>query len=144
MFLERIREADYADVVALANLAYRGTGAGEGQAESWNMETGLVEGPRLTEETLREDLVEKPELLVWREEPVEPGGPQRAADGDGVDAEQGRWGLVFGVADGAAGCAGSEAGAGAAGGGGGVGAGAGWAADYDDRAVGAGCVDGVV
>ncbi len=75
MFLERIREADYADVVALANLAYRGTGAGEGQAESWNIEAGLVEGPRLTEETLRADLVEKPELLVWREEPVEPGGP---------------------------------------------------------------------
>jgi ribosomal protein S18 acetylase RimI-like enzyme len=72
MFLERIREADYAAVVELANLAYRGTGAKEGQAESWNMETHLVEGPRLTEETLREDLAEKPELLAWREEP---GGP---------------------------------------------------------------------
>jgi len=67
MFLERVVEAEYAEVVALANLAYRGTGATEGQAESWNIEAGLVEGPRLTEETLREDLVEKPELLVWRE-----------------------------------------------------------------------------
>jgi len=68
MFLERVVEADYADVVALASLAYRGTGKQEGEADaSWNVETGLVEGPRLTEETLREDLAEKPELLVWRE-----------------------------------------------------------------------------
>jgi len=65
-------EADYADVVALANLAYRGTGRQEGEAASWNIEAGLVAGPRLIEETLREDLIAKPELLVWREEP---GGP---------------------------------------------------------------------
>jgi ribosomal protein S18 acetylase RimI-like enzyme len=71
MLLERVVEAEYADVVALANLAYRGTGSAEGAAESWNVETGLVDGPRLTEETLREDLVEHPELLVWRETPGE-------------------------------------------------------------------------
>ena len=65
-------EADYADVVALANLAYRGTGRQEGEAASWNIEAGLVAGPRLMEETRREDLIAKPELLVWREEP---GGP---------------------------------------------------------------------
>jgi ribosomal protein S18 acetylase RimI-like enzyme len=76
MLLERVAEADYAAVVALANLAYRGTGKENVEADaSWNVETGLVEGPRLTEATLREDLVEKPELLVWREEPAEPGGP---------------------------------------------------------------------
>jgi ribosomal protein S18 acetylase RimI-like enzyme len=72
MLLERVVEADYADVVALANLAYRGTGRQEGEAASWNIEAGLVAGPRLIEETLREDLIAKPELLVWREEP---GGP---------------------------------------------------------------------
>ena len=72
MVLERVVEADFAEVVALANLAYRGTGA-DGQADaSWNVETGLIEGPRLTEESLREELAEKPELLVWREVPDGP------------------------------------------------------------------------
>ena len=86
MLLEQVVEADYAAVVELANLAYRGTGKKAGEADaSWNVETGLIEGPRLTEKTLREDLVEKPELLVWRDEP---GGPlmgtvwmQRKEDG---------------------------------------------------------------
>jgi ribosomal protein S18 acetylase RimI-like enzyme len=68
MLLERVVEAEYAAVVALANLAYRGTGGQEGEASaSWNVETGLIEGPRLTEASLREELAEKPELLVWRE-----------------------------------------------------------------------------
>ena len=61
MLLERVVEADYAAVVALANLAYRGTGKEDGVADaSWNVETGLVEGPRLTEASLREELAEKP------------------------------------------------------------------------------------
>jgi ribosomal protein S18 acetylase RimI-like enzyme len=73
MLLERVVEADYAAVVELANLAYRGTGKPDGAVDaSWNVEAGLVEGPRLTEATLREELAEKPELLVWREVP---GGP---------------------------------------------------------------------
>lgn len=73
MLLERVVEEDYAAVVELANLAYRGTGKPDGQADaSWNVETDLIEGPRLTEATLREDLAEKPELLVWRNLP---GGP---------------------------------------------------------------------
>ena len=68
MLLERVVEADYAAAVALANLAYRGTGKQDREADaSWNVETGLVEGPRLTEASLREELAEKPELLVWRE-----------------------------------------------------------------------------
>jgi ribosomal protein S18 acetylase RimI-like enzyme len=71
MLLERVVEADYAAVVALANLAYRGSGDA-GTEASWNVETGLVEGPRLTESSLEEELAEKPELLVWRDEP---GGP---------------------------------------------------------------------
>jgi ribosomal protein S18 acetylase RimI-like enzyme len=73
MVLERVVEAEYAAVVALANLAYRGTGKQDGQADaSWNVETGLIDGPRLTEASLREELAERPELLVWREVP---GGP---------------------------------------------------------------------
>jgi ribosomal protein S18 acetylase RimI-like enzyme len=73
MLLERVVEGDYAAVVALANVAYRGTGdEGTGTEASWNVETGLVEGPRLTESALLEELAEKPELLVWRDEP---GGP---------------------------------------------------------------------
>jgi ribosomal protein S18 acetylase RimI-like enzyme len=75
MLLERVVESDFADVVALANLAYRGLGKPEGHADvSWNLEAGLVEGPRLTEATLRDDLAEKPELLVWRDDPVLPDG----------------------------------------------------------------------
>ncbi len=77
MLLERVVEADYAAVVALANLAYRGTGGSPAEA-SWNVETHLIEGPRLTEASLREELAEKPELLVWREEPGgggDAGGP---------------------------------------------------------------------
>ena len=87
MLLERFVEADYAAVVALANLAYRGTGKEDGVADaSWNVEKGLVEGPRLTEASLREELAEKPELLVWREEA---GGPLMGTvwiqpKGDGV------------------------------------------------------------
>ncbi len=73
MLLERVVEEDYAAVVELANLAYRGTGKPDGQADaSWNVETDLIEGPRFTKAALREDLAEKPELLVWRDPP---GGP---------------------------------------------------------------------
>jgi ribosomal protein S18 acetylase RimI-like enzyme len=73
MLLERVVEGDYAAVVALANWAYRGTGDESRETEaSWNVETGLVGGPRLTESALLEELAEKPELLVWRDEP---GGP---------------------------------------------------------------------
>jgi ribosomal protein S18 acetylase RimI-like enzyme len=76
MLLARVVEADFAEVVALANVAYRGLGKPDNDAEaSWNLEAGLVEGPRLTEVTLREDLAHKPELLVWRDEPVVPGAP---------------------------------------------------------------------
>jgi ribosomal protein S18 acetylase RimI-like enzyme len=52
-------------VVALANLAYRS----EGADASWNVEVGILEGVRITDALLREDLA-KPgaELLIWRDE----------------------------------------------------------------------------
>jgi GNAT superfamily N-acetyltransferase len=70
MFLTPVVEADYPEVVTLANIAYRGTG----ETRSWNVETGIVAGQRLNEELLREDLAAKPEaeLLLYREEPAGP------------------------------------------------------------------------
>lgn len=63
-------ESDYPAIVALANLAYRGGGA----TASWNVEAGIIEGSRLTESLLREDLAAKPHahLLLYRDTP---GGP---------------------------------------------------------------------
>ena len=60
-------ESDYPAIVALANLAYRGGGA----TASWNVEAGIIEGSRLTESLLREDLAAKPHahLLLYRDTP---------------------------------------------------------------------------
>ena len=57
-------EADFADIVALTNWAYRGTG----EVASWTVESYL-EGERTTVETLRADLAAAPDarLLVWRD-----------------------------------------------------------------------------
>ncbi len=57
-------EADYPDIIALTNWAYRGLGDGK----SWNVET-MIEGQRLTDELLREDLAGAPaaELMIWRD-----------------------------------------------------------------------------
>ena len=65
MVLRKVVESDYADVVELANLAYRR----KGEDASWNAETGILEGVRLTESLLLEDLA-KPGavLLVWRDD----------------------------------------------------------------------------
>ena len=54
--------ADYREVVALANLAYRGAEAG------WTTEAGVIEGQRLSEATLNEDLAANPgaHLLIYR------------------------------------------------------------------------------
>lgn len=67
MQLTHAVESDYAEVVALANLAYRGKGSGAG----WNIEDGILEGSRLTEPLLREDLAAKPQahLLLYRDAP---------------------------------------------------------------------------
>jgi len=57
MQLERASESDYPAIISLVNAAYRGTGG----AESWNIETGIIEGTRLTESLLRQDLAAKPD-----------------------------------------------------------------------------------
>lgn len=66
MLLTRAVEADFAEIVALANLAYRGNGG----TASWNTEAGVVEGTRLTDSLLREKLAASPEseLLLLRDE----------------------------------------------------------------------------
>lgn len=65
MLLEHAVESDFAAIIDLVNAAYRGTGA----VESWNIESGIIEGTRLTESLLREDLAAKPHahFLVHRE-----------------------------------------------------------------------------
>ena len=67
MQLTAARESDYPAIVALANLAYRGGG----ETASWNVEAGIIEGSRLTESLLREDLAAKPHahLLLYRDPP---------------------------------------------------------------------------
>ena len=65
MILEHATEADYPAIIRLVNAAYRGTGA----VESWNIETGIIEGTRLTDSLLRRDLKAKPHahFLVHRD-----------------------------------------------------------------------------
>ncbi len=65
MLLTHGTPAEYAAVAELANLAYRGDSASAG----WNSEAPYIEGKRLTEERLREDLKSKPaaHLLLYRD-----------------------------------------------------------------------------
>lgn len=65
MLLTPAVEADYAAIIDLANWAYRGTGP----SASWNMEAGILEGHRLNDSLLREDLAARPQgyLLTYRE-----------------------------------------------------------------------------
>lgn len=56
MFLKPAVEADYAEIIDLVNLAFRGSGP----SASWNVEAGIIEGQRLDESVLREDLTAKP------------------------------------------------------------------------------------
>jgi GNAT superfamily N-acetyltransferase len=67
MFLARAAEADYAPIIELVNLSFRGVGESAG----WNSEADFIEGQRLTESLLRDDLAAKPEafLLTYREDP---------------------------------------------------------------------------
>jgi ribosomal protein S18 acetylase RimI-like enzyme len=62
-------EADYPAIVDLANIAYRGTGP----SASWNIEH-FIEGQRLNDSLLREDLASKPDahLLTFRDHPDGP------------------------------------------------------------------------
>jgi GNAT superfamily N-acetyltransferase len=70
MLLRDAAEADYAEIVELANVAYRKTGPGS----SWSSEEDLVIGHRISESLLREDFVKNPKahLLVYRESPDAP------------------------------------------------------------------------
>ena len=65
MHLQRATNADYSTIVELANLAYRGSGESSG----WTTESSYIEGPRLSEDRLREDLASKPaaHLMTLRE-----------------------------------------------------------------------------
>jgi GNAT superfamily N-acetyltransferase len=67
MVLARALESDCASIVELVNLAFRGVGP----SASWNSEGDYIEGTRLTESLLREDLAAKPDaiLLTYREDP---------------------------------------------------------------------------
>jgi len=67
MLLRPVVEADFAAIIDLANVAYRGTGP----SASWNAEVGVIEGQRLNESLLREDLAAKPDghLLTYRDDP---------------------------------------------------------------------------
>lgn len=69
MLLTPAIEADYPAIIDLANLAYRGTGP----SASWNIEN-FIEGQRLNDSLLREDLAAKPEahLLTYRDAPDGP------------------------------------------------------------------------
>ena len=66
MVLRKALPADYAEIIDLANLAYRGR---EGAVPSWNIEKGIVGGQRLDDSLLVEELAAKPDgaLLVYRE-----------------------------------------------------------------------------
>jgi ribosomal protein S18 acetylase RimI-like enzyme len=65
MLLMPALEADYEEIVDLVNLAYRGGGT----SASWNVETGVLEGQRINESLLREELAKRPlgQLLAYRE-----------------------------------------------------------------------------
>jgi ribosomal protein S18 acetylase RimI-like enzyme len=65
MFLEPATEADYPAIVDLINVAFRATGP----TASWNIEAGVIEGQRMNDSLLREDLAAKPaaNLLVYRD-----------------------------------------------------------------------------
>jgi ribosomal protein S18 acetylase RimI-like enzyme len=66
MLLHPAVEADYPAIVDLANLAFRGSGANA----SWNTEAVFIEGQRLDDSLLREELAAKPgaQLLTYRDE----------------------------------------------------------------------------
>jgi ribosomal protein S18 acetylase RimI-like enzyme len=66
VFLNPAAEADYAEIIDLVNLAFRGGGP----SSSWNVEAGIIEGQRLDQSLLREDLAAKPAayLLTYRDQ----------------------------------------------------------------------------
>jgi ribosomal protein S18 acetylase RimI-like enzyme len=69
MQLNPALESDFPAIIDLANLAYRGTGANS----SWNIEN-FIEGQRINDSLLREELAAKPNahLLTYRDDPNSP------------------------------------------------------------------------
>jgi ribosomal protein S18 acetylase RimI-like enzyme len=65
MLLKPAIEADYPEIIDLLNFAFRATGP----SASWNVEAGVIEGQRIDDSLLREDLA-KPgaQLLIHRDE----------------------------------------------------------------------------
>lgn len=65
MRLEPATEADYPAIIELINVAFRGTG----ETASWNIEAGIIEGQRINDSLLRDDLANNPgaHLLVTRD-----------------------------------------------------------------------------
>ena len=70
MLLNPAVEADYSAIIDLINHAFRGTGPDA----SWNTEVVFIEGQRINESLLREELTHKPQshLLTYRDEPDGP------------------------------------------------------------------------
>jgi len=66
MLLKPASEADYPEIIQLVNVAFRGTGP----SASWNIEEGVIEGQRLNESLLQEDLAANPgaHFLIHRDE----------------------------------------------------------------------------
>jgi len=67
MVLRKALPSDYAEIIDLANLAYRGR---ENAVASWNVEKGIVGGQRLDNSLLKDELAAKPDgaLLIYRDE----------------------------------------------------------------------------
>lgn len=65
MHLESPNEADYPAIIELVNVAFRATGP----TASWNIQAGVIEGQRMNDSLLREDLAASPDahLLVTRD-----------------------------------------------------------------------------
>ena len=72
MLLRPAVETEYPAIIDLINIAFRGTGP----SASWNIEN-FIEGQRLNESLLREDLAAKPHahLLTYRDDPDDPNSP---------------------------------------------------------------------
>ena len=64
MLLNAAVEVDYAEIMDLVNLALQGSEA----SASWNIEVGILEGQRLHEALLREDLAANAGLPIHRDE----------------------------------------------------------------------------
>jgi GNAT superfamily N-acetyltransferase len=66
MWMGIAEEKDFAEIVELANWAYRGR---EDDERSWNLEAGILEGQRMNRSLLEEEMAERQggALLVFRE-----------------------------------------------------------------------------